>query len=106
MIRVEDQDYAIFSYSSITKTDEFSKSGHFIFSEGVVLTYQFSFHKKGKCVPCLSLSFYYRGRAYHRNIFGKEYTDIGIARKAGQFGREMVKRVENEEFAKLLGSFL
>jgi len=71
-------------------TDE----GHFNFEGGTVTIYQSEFRgKDGKYIPYASFSFYYNGRGYHRTITGKHYTHLGLARKAGEFGRQVIKKV-------------
>jgi hypothetical protein len=38
------------------------------------------------------LSFHYRNRSYYRNIEGRNYTRIGLARIAGKFLMEILSR--------------
>lgn len=58
------------------------KHGSYNFKNGSVLIYQEP--------KLLSLSLYLNGRGYYRTIRGKTFTDIGIARKAGEFAKEIL----------------
>lgn len=59
-------------------------NGSYNFNGGSVLMYREP--------KLLSLSFYFKGRGYYRTIRGKDYTDIGCGRKAGEFAREILNR--------------
>lgn len=59
------------------------KHGEYCYADGIVSIYQ------EPKILCLSL--YKNGRGYYRTIRGKTYTDIGIARKAGEFAKEISK---------------
>ena len=95
--KIIDSNYATgSSYSNIN--DHKNESGEIIYKtgscnsvQGIVLIYQEGYPEKGrsKTRKFLSLTTIINGRSYHRTIYGKVYTNIGIARKAGEFIREL-----------------
>jgi hypothetical protein len=66
------------------------KTGEYHHANGTVIIYQQGYDREdGKTDDkYLMLTFYKNGRRYCRTIRGKVYSDIGIARKAGEFVRE------------------
>jgi hypothetical protein len=60
------------------------KTGYFMFYGGRVDITQY---KSG-----ISFSIVFSGRLYYKRIEGAEYTDLGLKRQAGKFGREVFKR--------------
>ena len=60
------------------------KIGHYHFNKGTVVIYR-NWNR-------LNYEFVYNGRFYTRAIFDKPCTDIGIARKAGEFAREIINK--------------
>ena len=66
------------------------KTGEYHHANGTVTVYQQGYKRDdSECNDkFLRLSLYKDGRGYYRTIRGKVYTDIGIARKAGEFTRE------------------
>ena len=87
MPKISDISYAIGRpYSSIEEhKNDYGKwrTGTYVFHHGIITIYAQDDH--------LSMSHYKDGRGYHRTINGKRYTDIGIARMAGKFARELYK---------------
>lgn len=67
------------------------KTGEYHHRNGIVIIYHQGFKRNdGKIdTKYLCLTAYKNGRGYYRTITGKVYTDIGIARKAGEFAREL-----------------
>lgn len=81
-------DYAMGSpFSRIRKHDGY-REGYFVFERGVVIIYHGG--------ELTSFSMYVNGRGYYRSIKGKDYTDIGLARLAGKFGRETLKSINSK----------
>ena len=70
------------------------KTGQYNHANGTVMIYQQGFPRADgqKDSKYLCLSAYKSGRGHHRTIKGKLYTDIGIARKAGEFARELYEK--------------
>ena len=66
------------------------KTGEYHHENGTVTIYQQGYDREDgkKDDKYLMLTFYKNGRGYYRTIRGKTYSDIGIARKAGEFVRE------------------
>lgn len=64
------------------------KRGEYWCKQGIISIYSEQGHRNKK-INFVSLSTIHNGREYHRSISKKEYTDIGIARKAGEFAREI-----------------
>lgn len=95
-ITIKDENYAsgspYFHGSNVRDEngDKIFQRGNYFFDNGIVSTYQQGYLKGDE--PWLSMTLCWFGRTYHRTIRGKLYTDIGIARKAGQFAREITSR--------------
>ncbi len=67
------------------------KTGEYNHANGTITIYQQGYEREedGRIDDkYLMLTFYKNGRGYYRTIRGKVYSDIGIARKAGEFVRE------------------
>lgn len=90
MSKVKIHDY-IYSYgkpfATINQRDGY-RQGNYIFDGGVVIIYT---ERKYTC-----FTFYYKGICYSRSISGKVYTDIGLARLAGKFGRKVMVDVASQ----------
>jgi len=68
----------------VLSTNHSLKIGHYCFNKGTVVIY-----RNGNWID---YEFVYNGRFYTRVILDKPYTDIGIARKAGEFAREIINK--------------
>lgn len=75
------KDGGIYAYKGVCK-----------FPEGMVLVEQFRQYKKK--FTYLHMSFIFNGNEYTRIINGKVFSKIGVARKAGEFVREITKNNE------------
>ena len=69
------------------------KKGAYHHYHGTVLIYQQGYYQNDD--KFLSLTVYTKGRGYYRTIIGKIYTDIGMARKAGEFAREIFSTLKS-----------
>lgn len=70
----------------------YTTDGNYYSNHGIVNIYQSEFFDKGRYIPFASFSIVIQGRGYYRNITGKAYTHIGLARKAGEFVKDLVDR--------------
>jgi len=61
-------------------------NGEYHYKNGTVMIYQQGYLDSGKYA---TFSIYRNGRGYYRTIRGKLFTHIGLARKAGEFAREI-----------------
>lgn len=74
-------------YALLYKYEQNIIRGGYYFQYGIVSIY---FDNQGeKRYYYLSMTVVRDGRVYQKNIFGKNYTSIGIARKAGEFAKEI-----------------
>jgi len=65
------------------------RTGAYYFNDGMIQIMAFKWNKKLKIKPEMSLFAIKNGRAYSRTIIGKHYTNTGLARKAGEFAKEI-----------------
>ena len=94
-MHIRDENWAIGkAFASIQNDNRhyFSRSGEFNFERGsVLINHWLQGPEEDRYIT--SLSFYFNNRGYYRTIETKKpYTDIGLARIAGKFGREIIKK--------------
>ena len=79
------------SYTIIYKDDIYSFSGHYICSKGIVIINHRWYDGRYNTL----FRFFYHGRLYRKQILNRPYTKIGLARKAGEFVKEVVYETED-----------
>ena len=86
-MKIHDENHAIgkpFAHINVYRKsngEEYWRYGEYHFEHGTINIY----HEP----KLVSLSYYTGGRGYYRTIRGKTYTDIGLARVAGIFARQL-----------------
>jgi hypothetical protein len=74
-------------YAAIGRNEYGGFNGYYVCCYGIVII-DFNVYNSG---PYTLLRFAYQGRMYRKNIKGPYYTKIGLARKAGEFVKEVLK---------------
>lgn len=77
-----DESYKVYQYTHIEHSDG-CRNGHYFCTYGIVMIYSDDENFR------VLLETIVNGRTHYRTITGKKYTDIGLARKAGEFIREL-----------------
>ena len=78
-------------YASIFHENDWTLNGNYICKNGIVLIH----HSWYGEIYFTYLRFLYQGRLYWKHIQGRPYTRIGLARKAGEFVKEVVYETED-----------
>ena len=79
-------------YGACFEDSHGERRGRYVCYHGVVLMSQYEY-PRGKGT---TFEFFINGIVYYRNVIGKHFTDIGMARIAGKFVKEIVANIAKQ----------